>query len=541
MILAMPEPSRRGALARFLQSSTTSQSVFAAASIVAFGFIASRLLGLLRSVAIAHSFGTDPELSAYWVAFRLPDLVFQVLAGATLSAAFIPTFSLVRLRYGDQAGWDLAATVLNLISIATTFVALLAFLLAPFIVPLLAPGLGADSGREAELRSLAVELTRVMLLSPILFGVSGMVTGILNGRNHFLAPALAPVFYNLAIIFAALFLAERWGVQGLAIGVVAGSALHLLVQLPALRAVGMRWVPSFDLSATGVADVARLMGPRVVGLAATQFNFVVVVFFASFVSDEAISALNYAFLMAMLPVGVVGMAISTAVFPTLAQQAAARQIEPLRDSVARSLRLILFLAIPASAGVALLAEPAVRLLFERGAFSATSTDLVWPVLVIYGVAVFAHAGIEIVSRGFYALADTRTPVIFAVLAVGLNIVLCAAFVSPFGLRGLAAATSIAAVVEFSLLVGVLEWKLGGLRHRGVARSALRTIAASAVMAEVIVLFSMLLRAAGIDAHSLGGSLLLTLGGGIAGFFAFAFACTVVRSEEYRELLARLPR
>ena len=539
MIRAMREPSRRGALARFLQSSTTSQSVAAAAGIVAFGFVASRLLGLLRSVAIARAFGTDPELSAYWVAFRLPDLVFQVLAGATLSAAFIPTFSRIRLRFGEQAGWDLASAVLNIISIATTFAAVLAFVLAPWIVPLLAPGLGADTGREAELRSLAVELTRVMLLSPILFGVSGMVTGILNARNHFLAPALAPVFYNLSIIVAALFLAEPFGVQGLAIGVVAGSALHLAAQLPALRAAGMRWAPTFDVTSAGVAEVARLMGPRVVGLAATQLNFVVVVFFASFVSDEAISALNYAFLMAMLPVGVVGMAISTAVFPSMAQQAAAQQIEGLRDSVARSLRLILFLAIPASAGLALLAEPAVRLLFERGAFSAGSTDLVWPVLVIYGVAVFAHAGIEILSRGYYALADTRTPVLFAVLAVALNVALCAAFVSPFGLRGLAAATSIAAVVEFALLAVVLERKLGGLRNRGVAASAVRTVAATAVMAEVMVLLSLVLRAAGIDIHSLGGSLLLTAGGGGAGLFAFAFTCALVRSEEYREMRGRL--
>jgi putative peptidoglycan lipid II flippase len=243
--------------------------------------------------------------------------------------------------------------------------------------------------------------------------------------------------------------------------------------------------------------------------------------------------------MAMLPVGVVGMAISTAIFPTMAQQAAARQLEALRDSVARSLRLILFLAIPASAGLALLAEPAVRLLFERGAFGEASTDLVWPALVIYGLAVFAHAGIEILSRGYYALADTRTPVQFAVLAVLLNIVLCAALVGPFGLRGLAAATSIAAVVEFTLLLVVLERRLGSLHSGMVGSSVLRTISATAVMAEVMVILSMVLRAAGVDIHSLGGSLILTAGGGVGGFFAFAFACALLNSEEYRMLLARL--
>src|SRR5688572_21896552 len=234
--------SRGGRLGRFLQAHTLdSRGVAGAAGIVALGFIGSRMLGLVRSAAIASTFGTEPELSAYWVAFRLPDLVFQLLAGATLAAAFIPTFSRVQLRAGEEAAWRLASSVLNLVAVATALAAALAWLLAPVLVPLLAPGLGEESGREAELRALAVELTRVMLLSPVLFGVSGMLTGVLNARQHFLAPALAPIFYNLGIIGGALFLGERYGVHGLAIGVVAGSAGHLLVQLPPLRGTGMRW------------------------------------------------------------------------------------------------------------------------------------------------------------------------------------------------------------------------------------------------------------------------------------------------------------
>src|SRR5688500_8445899 len=283
----MEEPARSpGSLRRFLQRSATSQSVAAAAGVVALGFVASRLLGLVRSVVIARAFGTDPELSAYWVALRLPDLVFQLLAGATLSAAFIPTFSRVRMRNGEQASWELASSVLNLISLATAGIALVAFVVAPWLVPLLAPGLGEETARREELQALAVDLTRLMLLSPIVFGVSGMVTGILNARQHFLAPALAPLMYNLAIIIGALFLAEPFGVRGLALGVVAGSIGHLVVQLPALRAVGMRWTPALDLASSAVREVIRLMGPRIIGLAAVQLNFTVVVFFASFVSDE---------------------------------------------------------------------------------------------------------------------------------------------------------------------------------------------------------------------------------------------------------------
>ena len=515
--------------------------VAGAAGIVALGFLGSRLLGLLRSVAIADAFGTDPELSAYWVAFRLPDLVFQLLAGATLSAAFIPTFSRVRVRGGEAEAWRLASSVLNLIAIATAALAGLAFLLAPLIVPLLAPGLGEETGRQGELHDLAVELTRLMLLSPILFGLSGMVTGVLNARQHFLAPAVAPMVYNASIIFGAVFLAGPYGVQGLAAAVVLGSAGHLLVQLPALRAVGMHWRPSLDVASAGVREVARLMGPRVLGLAAAQLNFVVVIFFASFVSDRAISAITYAFLIAMLPVGVVGMAISTAIFPTLAEQAATHQLATLRASVSRALRLILFLAIPASAGMVLLARPAVRLLLQRGAFDAQSTDLVVPVLLLYAAGIFAHAGIEILSRGFYALADTRTPVRFAVVAVVLNVVLCAALVGPFGLRGLAAAASAAAIVEFVLLLRALDRRSGGLDLRGVAGSVARTLVATAVMGEVVFLLLVLFEAGGADAAGLRGSLLLTALGGAGGLLTFVLAAWAVRSEEYSAIVSRLGR
>ena len=379
--------------------------------------------------------------------------------------AFIPVFSRVVLDDGDDDdAWRLASSVLNLISLATFVLAALAFALAPLIVPLLAPGLGAETGRADELHALAVELTRVMLISPLMFGVSGMLTGILNARQHFLAPSIAPLLYNLGIILGAVLLADRWGVHGLAWGVVIGSVGHLVVQVPALYAVGMRWRPSLGFASAGVREVLRLMGPRVLGLAAAQVNLVVVMFFASFVSDEAISAVNFAFLVMLLPVGVIGMAISTAAFPTFANLGAEDDIEGLGRAIDGALRMILFLAIPASAGLVLLADPTVRLLLQRGAFDADSTALVVSVLVVYAVAVWAHASVEIMSRGFYALSDTRTPVAIAVFGMLLNVAGCAALVEPFGIAGLAAAASIAAVAEFALLLWALRRRLAG---RGV--------------------------------------------------------------------------
>lgn len=516
-----------------------SRSVMGAATIVAAGFVVSRLLGLVRSVAIADAFGTEAELGAYWVAFRLPDLVFQLLAGGTVSAAFIPVFSRVMLERGDAAAWRLASGVLNLLCLATVALAALAFVFAPQLVPLLAPGLGGGTEREAELTGLAVSLTRLMLVSPIVFGVSGLVTGILNARQHFVAAAMAPVMYNLAIIGGALFLSGPFGVYGLAWGVVIGAFLHLLVQVPEIVLLGMRWTPSLSLRSRAVREVLRLMGPRIVGLAASQANFVVLVFFASFISDPAISAINFAFLVMMMPVGVVGMAISTAAFPMLARQAASQQFGALRESLAAALRSILFLAVPASVGLIVLARPSIRLLFERGAFDPASTALVTSAVTVFAIAIAAHSAVEILSRGFYALSDTRTPVQVAVLAMLLNVVLATLLVSPFGLRGLAAAASVAALFESLLLAYVLRQRLDGFGRLGVWRSLSRTLIASAVMAEVLILLRLLLGAGGISAATTGGAFVHVAGAGALGLVTYLVVSWAVNRDEVDALFTRV--
>ncbi|MGD0765859.1 MAG: murein biosynthesis integral membrane protein MurJ, partial [Dehalococcoidia bacterium] len=449
---------------------------------MAVGFFGSRVLGLLRTVAIANSFGTSPELGAYWVAFRLPDMVFQLVAGATLASAFIPVFSRYLSQRGSEEAWRLTNSVLNLIFLATIALAILGLILAPWLVPLMAPGLGQDTGRQAEIQALAVHLTRVMLISPIFFSVSGMFMGISNARHHFLFPALAPWTYNLSIIFAALV---SKSVDGLAIGVVVGSFVHLAVQLPALRLIGMVYRPVADWRDAGVREVGRLMLPRALGLAAAQLNFLVTIFFASQVSDDAISAVNYAWLIAMMPLGLFGMAISTAVFPTLAEHAAVNGVDELRRTLSIALRLILFLTLPASVGLMVLAKPLIAFFFEHGAFTASSTDVTAAALLFYAIGLFALGGIEILSRGFYALGDTRTPVAFAIVSMLANLILCLIFVGPFGVRGLGLALSLSAILEFSLLFRVLRVRLSGLEEGKLISSAARTLGASVLMAEVV--------------------------------------------------------
>lgn len=369
-----------------------SNALLIAAAVVAFGFIGSRLLGVVRTSVIANQFGTEPDLAAYWVAFRIPDLIFQVLAGATLGSAFIPVFIRQYRRESQAAAWRLASSVITLVTAATAVLCVVGFVLAPWLVPLQAPDLGKDIGQNAELTQKAINLTRFMLLSPFLFAISGMMTGILNARQQFLLPALAPILYNLAIIGGAVMLSGSMGVNGLAIGVVVGAGLHLAVQVPGLVREKMSFRPSFDFADPAVREVGRLMAPRVLGLGATQFNFLITAFFATKVNSEAISNLNYAFLIAGLPLAVFGMTISTAVFPTLAEQVAEGDHKSLNSTISRALRTIMFFTIPAAMGLMLLREPVTRLLLQHGEFTAIDTVATAAALGWYCLGIIPRRG-----------------------------------------------------------------------------------------------------------------------------------------------------
>lgn len=512
---------------------SVSSGLAIAAAIVAFGFLGSRLLGVLRTVAIAGAFGSSPELDAYNVAFRIPDLIFQVLAGATLGSAFIPVFARVARRDGDDPAWRLASTVLNLVAAATAALCVVAFVLAPYLVPLTAPGLGDDVGRNAELTDKAVKLTRLMLLSPLLFSVSGMVTGILNGRQRFFLSALAPMLYNVAIIFGAVVLSGPWGVEGLAVGVVIGAALHLAIQIPGLFRERMRYSPSIKWRDPATREVARLMGPRVAGLAAAQVNFLVTIYFGSKIGSSAISNLNYAWLLAGLPLALFGIALSTAVFPRLAGHAAEEDMAALTATISRVLRVIMFLTIPAALGLALLRFPATVVLLQRGEFSSTDAAITASALGFYCLGIVPQAGIEIHSRGFYALGDTRTPVVLAVMAVSLNFFLSAVLWQRYEYRGLAFAVSASAWLEWAMLYVLY------LQRTGASAAAdLAAIARYAVCGAVMALFL----AIGLGAVDSGGSLqeaVIAVAGAVAGGAVYAGMANWLGIEELREASSRV--
>ena len=386
-----------------------------AASLVMALFVVSRVAGLVRQMVIGTMFGTSGELDAYMAASRIPEMIFLVVAGGALGSAFIPTFTALLTRDGSRAAWRLASAVVNLVILALIGLAAVTAILAPLAVrTAIAPGFSAEQ------QALTVRLLRVMLLSSVIFGASGLVMGALNAHQHFLLPALAPTVYNLSIIAGGWLLGPRMGVMGLAVGVTVGACLHLLVQVPGLLRYGARYTPVLDLGNAAVREVGKLMTPRVIGTAIAQINFVVNNSLASRMGEGAVSAINYAWMIMLLPQGVFAQAVGTAVFPTFAAQAARKEYADMRATLATTLRMVFFLCLPATVGLVVLGRPLVSLIFERGAFVATSTDAVTWALAFYALGLVGHAGLEIVARAFYALHDTITPVWVGALAVMLE-------------------------------------------------------------------------------------------------------------------------
>jgi len=498
-------------------ASAGKQQIARAAGLVMALFMLSRLLGLIREMIIGAQFGTSADLDAYLAAFRLPDLLFQLVAGGALGSAFIPTFTSYLARESRDVAWRLASGVANLVLAVMTAIAAVAAILAPWLVRgAIAPGF------EPTQQALTVRLMRTMLITPVIFGVSGLVMGALNAHQHFLLPAAAPIIYNLAIIGGALGLAPRLGVTGLAVGVVTGSVLHLLVQIPGLLWFKARYWPVLTLRDPGVREVGRLMAPRVLGLAAVQVNFLINTILASSLAEGSLSALNFAWLMMLLPQGVFAQAVATAAFPTFSAQAARGEIDEMRSTLSATLRAIFFLSVPAAVGLLMLRMPLVQLLFQRGAFEASSTETVAWALQFYALGLPAHAGVEVVARAFYALHDTRTPVAISVVAMVLNVVLSLILIRPLAHGGLALANTLATTLELLGMMILVRRRLEGVEGRRLIHASGRVVVAATLMGGALWASRLLVRGAIGEtnaAFEAGGGVLL----GVAVYFCASLA------------------
>ena len=447
--------SRRGGSANPV-ALTTGRSLARSASIVGLAFVASRILGLGREVILAREFGTSGEFDAYVSAFRVPDLLFLIIMAGSFGAAFIPIFSGFLGRGDRVRAWRLASAVLNLSALTMLVAAFLAFVFAgPLIRWVVAPGL------EPEYHDTAVTSMRILMLSPVLLGLGIAAKGILEAQDRFTLPALAPVFYNLSIIVGALVLAPTYGVYGVAWGVAAGATGHLLVQVPGLLSSGMRYRPVLSRHVDGLAEVARLLAPRVVGQAAFQINFIVVNALASNAGEGHVSALNYAWQLMMLPHGVLALSISTVIFPTMARLYDQGRVTELRATFANAIRPLLFLTLPASIGLFLFRTSIVQSMFQFGAFDERSTRLATAPLAFLALGLAGYALAEVLTRAFYAMHDTRTPVIAGVATIVLNVALGATLVGRYGHAALAFSLSLTTAIEAFVLLVILGRRIGG--------------------------------------------------------------------------------
>ncbi len=491
------------------------------------GMALSSLTGLLTTILVSRAFGTSAELDAFYAANRLSEILFNLMAGGALASAFIPTFTGFLAVGQRHRAWRLASAVANLVLLTLSALSIAAALAAPWLVRnVLAPGF-RDPGQIA----LTVSLLRVMLLSSVIFGLSGLLMGVLNAHQHFALPALAPACYRLGWIAGLLWLVPSMGIHGLAWGVVLGSALHLAVQLPALRGRQARYFPDLGLGNPAVREVGSLMAPRFLGVAVVQVNFLVNTILASGQPEGSLTALNLAFALMIMPQAVIAQAVGIAALPTFSSQAARRELGNLRYSLASTLRGVLFLALPASLGLMILRRPIISLLLERGAFQAQSTQLVAWALLWYAAGLVGHSLLEVVVRAFYAMKDTRTPVMVGAAAMSLNVVFSLAFAAAFerlGLPphgGLALANSSATALECSLLLWLLRRRLGGLDLRRMGRGLGAILGASLLMAGVLIPWQSLLQ--GRSAWLVGGGGVL-LGGGVYWLVALALGAPEAR-------------
>ncbi len=514
--------------------SSERRRIASAATLILIAYALSRLLGYLRDVVIANTFGTSSSLDDYQVAFRVPDLLFNLLLAGAISSAFIPVLSENLARKEPQRAREIAERVLNSAVLILTAGAAVLFVFAPLFVRLLAFGYGPQD------HDLIINLTRILLLQPIFLGAGGLVIGVLTAHQRFFAQALAPLFYNGAIIVAAAFFAPQFGVSALAWGVVAGAVLHLGVQLPALWQTGWRLRLEFGWSDPGARKVGRLMFPIALGLAAAQVNFFVDTVLGTQLPHGRVSALKFADTVAQVPLGTFSQALAFVLFPFLSRDAALGALETIRHRTALALRLNIFALVPASFGLAVLSTPIVALLFQRGEFGADSTRQTAFALLFFTIGLTGQAATALLVRVFYALQDVVTPLRISAIVIavnlGTNIVLVHTALAQ---GGLALGTSIAATLNALLLAQVLRRRLNGLEGNQIGLTIGRAMLGAVPMA--FVAWALFQWGSGGGAGSGLQDLVVVLAAIAAGAITYVAVAAALRSEELSVLLSAIRR
>ncbi|MBC7814702.1 MAG: murein biosynthesis integral membrane protein MurJ [Burkholderiales bacterium] len=526
--------------AEYAQAPGRTERLTRSTLIVMLAFAVAKVISLAQTFIIANVFGAGREWDAFVTANGVPELIFTLISGGALAHAFIPIFS-GYLASEDRAGaWRIASHVINTIFVTTLLVSVVVFLLAPTLVTnWIAPGF--DAATQAQ----TIQLMRILLISTLIFSISGISMGILQSHNRFVLPALAPIMFDLGILFGVAFLIPAFGVYGVAIGAVIGAALHLGVQVPGLIRVRAHWWPELGLRDPVLWRVIRLMLPRVAGLGVFSLNFLVMNSIASRLGEGSVSALSWGWRLMQIPETLIGTAMGTVIFPMLAALSELGDERGKREAMSGALRFILIATIPSAIGLIIVGPPLIRLL-ERGAFDASASAMVYSTLRFFALGLVVHSALEIVARSFYADKDTLTPLWAALGGAALNLGLSYALsgvnnpdAPNLGVGGLALANSIGTAFEVFVLLWLLRRRWHGANETALGRTIIKTIAASLVMTLAILIIDTLWNALGLADRSLPFIVAQVAIESLVGVAVFIGVALLLKMDEVRTIITTI--
>lgn len=453
-------------------------SVVGAAGILVLTMLLSNILGLLRDHFLARHISTY-NLDIYYAAFRIPDLIFNILIFGAISAAFIPVFTSYISKNDEKTGWQVANSLITISAAILTAIAVIFYFLMPYFTPILVPKF--DPVRLEQTTRLA----KILMLTPIFFSASYFVGGILNSYKRFIAYSFAPIVYNLAIIFGAIIIAPTWGINGLVWCVVAGSVLHMLIQIPTAYSLGYRFSPSLNISLPGVRRVFRLMVPRAVGMGANNIMLFVYTAISSALAAGSIAVFNLANNIQTMPTVVFATSFSTAVFPALAHKASIEDHQSFSSYLSRSTRVIIYLLAPSTAIFILLRAQIIRLILGSGKFGWEDTRMAAATLGWFSISLIAQGLVPLFAKAFYAKQNTKTPTIVSVASIILSIIIAYPLAERMGVAGLALSFSIGSYVNALVLLILLKQISSSVINRELIYSLVKIFSATIIMAYVL--------------------------------------------------------
>ncbi|MGW8319453.1 MAG: murein biosynthesis integral membrane protein MurJ [Candidatus Promineifilaceae bacterium] len=483
-----------------------------------------KLTGLLRARLVSSAFGTGPAFDAFTAANQLPEVFVTLIAAGALAAAFIPVYSNYLTSKSSREAAQLANTVITLVILVLGGISLAGIVAAPWLTKtLLVPDF------SPELQATTAAIMRIILLQTTLFGVSGALSSILNAHQHFALPALAPITLDVGYLVGLFLFVPTMGIYGLAWGTVVGGALQIVIQVPALRRYSFRYRPAVAVKMAGVLEITRLMGPRIVTLGAVQVADLFIIRLTSGLPAGSTSGYFYAYYLMQFPETLLGTAIAIVVFPTMAELFNAGDIVGLKRTSMVTLRIVWTLTIPAATALVLLGRPTIALLLQGGAFTEASTALVYGVLAIFSIRVVSEASLEILARLFFAQHDTRTPMLVALIWLGINVGLAYILVGSLGIEGLAVASTVAFTLQVLILFILNRRRLGDLNERELAVSGLRSLLGAGAMAGVILVIQRIVEA----------PLAVVVLGGVGGLVAYLLVTYASGAREIPALFGLL--